>query len=133
MSKPTKRDQQMMIKCGALAFLFSKGVRGAKELAKRLETSEKQIYNWHARKEFHDALDVLNYTGDRDFQKRARGVENPSAYKTACTMYQQLEDEGVPERKRIREVADMLGGQYSVQRIGHWIKRYRKEGGEKVG
>ena len=132
MSKSTKRDQQMQIKCHALAFLFSQDIREAKELARRLNTSDKQVRNWHARKEFHEALDTLGYEGDRTFTRKRRDVarENPTAYKTACLMYQQLEDEGVPERQRIREVADRLGGQYSVQRINNWVKRYKEEGGD---
>ena len=56
--------------------------------------------------------------------------ENPSAYAAATKLYQQLTDAGVHERNRIREVANLLGGEYSVQRVGSWIRRYKSEGSD---
>lgn len=120
----------MQIKCHALAFLFSQGITEAKELAKRLETSDKQVRNWHARKAFHEALDTLGYEGDRKFTRKRRDVTREQAYQTATMLYQQLEDQGMPERQRIREVSHLLGGEYSVQRINNWIKRYKSQGGD---
>lgn len=128
MSKPTKRDQQMRIKCSALAYHFEKGMRNAHDLADILNTRHELIRRWAKRPEFHEALDTLGYTGDRNFTRRRRDVtrEQP-AYETATRLYQQLADAGVPKDQRIKEVAHLLGGQYSVQRINSWIKRYLDE------
>ena len=67
---------------------------------------------------------MLGYTGSREFSRRRRDVarEQP-AYATAIEIYSALEQQGVPERARIAEIAKLLGNQYSKQRIAAWIKR----------
>ena len=84
--------------------------------------------NRHQTTKFHEALDTFGYEGDRQFTRRRRDViREQTAYQTATQMYQHLEDTGVPERQRIREVGTLLDNQYSVQRINAWGKRWKEE------
>lgn len=127
MSNPTRRDRMMQVKCATLAYHFANGCTNAHDLADLMQTRQELIRRWYARQDFHDALDALGYTGSREFTRRRRDVtrEQP-AYATAIELYASLEQQGVPERERIAEVAKLLGNQYSKQRIAAWIKRHKE-------
>ena len=126
---PTKRDKQMQVKCYALAYHFANGIRAVDPLAEVLQVRGEQVRRWGKRPEFHEGLDNLDFTGDRQFTRKRRDVEreNPQAYQTAILLYDQLTETGVPKHKRIREIAKLLDNQYSVQRIKAWINRHQRE------
>ena len=126
---PTKTQAQMQVKCFAMAYLFSKGITAANDLAEILDVPHEIVRRWHKRKEFHEGLDILGFKGDRNFTRKRRNLlrENRQAYQTAVTLYQQLTEQGVPERKRISEIATLLDNRYSWQRLNAWIRRWKKE------
>ena len=127
MMSTTRRDRVMQVKCATLAYHFAKGCTNAHDLADIMQTRQELIRRWSGRQDFHDALDALGFTGSREFSRRRRDVarEQP-AYATAIEIYSALEQQGVPERARIAEVAKLLGNQYSKQRIAAWIKRHKE-------
>ena len=56
------------------AGLFAIHTRDAKEIARLVDTSERNIHRWAEREKWDEVLETLGYTGERNFRVRPKRV-----------------------------------------------------------
>ena len=119
------RQQRLLVKIHAAAFYFSQISRDINDIAKVFGVSKDAIYKWAKTPEWDYALSVFNYTGDREFARRASrdtARDAGDVFNKARDAYFQAMCEGVPERK----LATVAGGVVGLprRRIHAWAKQY---------
>ena len=125
MSRPTPT-----IAIQAAAYLFTKHPEATDtELANMLAVSQRSLYRWTKRPQWHAALDDLNYTGSRTLRKaKARDAqrENP-LYTAAKKCYLEARAAGESPAKAARAAETETG--IPRRRIKDWAKRYDWDAG----
>ena len=110
----------------AAAWVFSKNPNiSVADLADEMEVSDKTIYKWIKTDEWHDALDALGYTGDRNFHREPTRDLNRDAgdlVNQAKQIYDNAVRDGISSKKAVTAAANELGLQR--QRVQLWAKRF---------
>ena len=70
MPKRSKAETDILVTIAA--GLFALHTRDAKEIAKLLNTTERNVHRWAARDKWEEVLSVLNYEGQRNFRVKPR-------------------------------------------------------------
>lgn len=126
-----------IIKLHAAVFQFVKEQTAtAEDIASYIGVSKRTMERWATTDAWHDALDALGYTGNRDW--RGRGKKPPDAaapprsagldFETVKTTYFAVLNEGVHPRNAAKITAERT--RVNRRRIDRWIARYGwREGG----
>lgn len=65
---PNRSKAEMDILVTTAAGLFVLHTRDAKEIARLLNTTERNVHRWAQRDKWEEVLQTLNYTGERNFR-----------------------------------------------------------------
>ena len=119
------RQQRLLVKIHAAAFYFSHISRDVNEISDAFGVSRHAVYKWAKTPEWDYALSVFNYTGEREFARRASRDTARDAgdmFNKARDAYFRAMREGVPDRK----LATVTGGVVGLprRRIHAWAKQY---------
>ena len=118
---PKKRKSEIDIRVTIAAGFFATYTRDAKEIARLLNTSERNIHRWAERDRWNEVLEILQYTGERNFRVRpAREMQNNPDFEKARTAYQDARENGIPKHKRATIVSNELGIGYRT--VLEWAK-----------
>ena len=119
------RQQRLLVKIHAAAFYFSHISRDVHDIAKVFGVSKDAIYKWAKTPEWNYALWVFNYTGEREFARRASrdtARDAGDVFDKARSAYFKAIAEGVPERKLATVAGAVVG--LPRRRIHAWAKQY---------
>ena len=113
-----------IVKLHTAAFLFAEDpTRTAKELAKRVRVRVKTIYEWAKREEWHAALDMLKFEGDRRLNTYKRNSSD--LIERARVLYLSLRADGMRKQAADKETAKRA--HTSQRTIQTWRLRYNWE------
>ena len=73
MGMGNRTQAEMTIFITVAAFYFVEHSRDAKEIAKIVKTNVRTIYRWAESPKWHEVLNDLGYTGERNFRVRPKG------------------------------------------------------------
>lgn len=73
MGMGNRSQAEMAIHITAAAFYFVKHSRDAKEIADFVGTTARSINRWSETPKWHEVLNDLGYTGERNFRVRPKG------------------------------------------------------------
>ena len=76
----------------AAARLFAKRTRDAKKIAKRLNTSERNVHRWAKTERWEQTLQKLGYTGERNFRIKPRRSKEALVTAAACLFAKRTRD-----------------------------------------
>ena len=111
-------------KLNAAAFLFSKGKRTAKALAKEVNVAEGTIYKWAKLPEWDTALDALKYDGDRSFEREPRRDnqrDNAELIADAKVLFDAAKADKQTDKQAVSSVCRLLGIK-DRRRVNKWRK-----------
>ena len=119
------RQERLLVKIYSAAFYFSHISRDVNEISDAFGVSRHAVYKWAKTPEWDYALSVFNYTGEREFARRASrdtARDAGDVFERARDAYFQAMREGVPDRK----LATVAGGVVGLprRRIHAWAKQY---------
>lgn len=112
-----------LVKLHAAAFYFAYHSRLVSDIAVHVGVHERTIKRWAALPEWESALDVLGYTGERDFvyhQKRDVAREQGVVYDHAKSVYVGLLRDGTPGHKLVSMTSEVVN--LPVGMIRRWSK-----------
>ena len=69
---PNRSKAEMDILVTTAAGLFVLYTRDAKEIARLLNTTERNVHRWAQRDKWEEVLQTLNYKGERNFRVKPR-------------------------------------------------------------
>ncbi len=69
---PKRSKVETDIRITVAAGLFATHTRDAKEIATKLNTTERNIHRWAEKELWDEVLQILGYKGERNFRVRAR-------------------------------------------------------------
>ena len=116
-------------KIHASAWYFSRISRDIEDIADAFEVSTDAVRKWEKTPEWHKALDVFKYTGDRTFAtepKRDTTREKPEKLGKAREVYLKLLANDEPRHRLPRLVSEQTG--IKQRTIAEWAKRYNWRG-----
>ena len=121
-----KSTQIKLIKLHAAVVIFveRKGC-SAKEIADILNVPVNSVYHYAKQPEWEQTLDLLNYTGDRNFQKgTTRDIMKESGHLIAQArgIYIQERTDGRNHKKAVSEVCEVLN--LKRRRVNDWCARF---------
>lgn len=110
------------------AFMFARVSRDANEIAVALRVSSRTVQRLMDMPEFHEALDRLDYQGERRFRKAQRVQRDEE--RTRKPEYQKVKQlwEGmidIPEHRRARVIADREDINVPYDTVRRWIRDWR--------
>ena len=70
MPKRSKAETDILVTIAA--GLFALHTRDAKEIARLLNTTERNVHRWAKREKWEEVLKTLNYEGERNFRVKPR-------------------------------------------------------------
>ena len=119
------RQKRLLVKIHAAAFYFSHISRDVHEISEMFGVSKDAIYKWVKTPEWGFALDVFEYTGDREFARKPRRDTQRDAgelFEKARDAYFKAIRDGVATRK----LATVAGAAVGLprRRIHAWAKQY---------
>jgi uncharacterized protein YjcR len=120
---PNKSRTETDIRITVAAGLFATYTRDAKEIADKLDTTERNIHRWAERDRWKEVLQTLGYTGERSFRiQTSRNSQNNPDFEKAKIAYQQALADGIPKHK----IASSVSKQTNVipETIRKWAKKY---------
>ena len=126
-----------LIKLHAAATIFAqRGGCSAQDISEILDIPVSSVYHLAKQPEWDEALDTLNYTGDRQFQrKRTRDALRDTGELVAQTrgLYLKQRWDGLTHKKAVTAVVSELGAASETEkanlrrRINDWADRYNWE------
>ena len=120
---PNKSKVETDIRITVAAGLFATYTRDAKEIADKLNTTERNIYRWAERARWKEVLDTLGYTGERHFRVRpARDMQASPDFEKARQAYRAAQDQGVPKHKLASTVGEQIG--IKSERVREWARTF---------
>ena len=121
MSKKSKAE--IDIRVTIAAGLFANYTRDAKEIARLLNTTERNIHRWAERQRWDEVLQILKYNGERNFRVRpARDMQSSPDFEKAKTAYSRARENGIPKHKLATLVSNELGISYRT--VLEWAKAF---------
>ena len=119
MRTPNRTEKAEQVKTAAI--IFARMTRDANQIADVLQVTPRTIYRLMDREDFHEELDVLGYTGDRNFHPATSRQRHPD-HDRAKRLWDSLFD--VPRRMRGRRVAEELG--VPIGRVWSWMRNWEE-------
>ncbi len=118
-----KSNAEVNMRVTVAAGLFAMHTRDAKEIAKMLDTTERNIHRWAERERWDEVLEILQYTGERNFRVRpARNMKSNPAFEKAKNAYNHARENGIPRHKRASLISNELGIGYRT--VLGWAKAF---------
>lgn len=115
-----------LIKLHAAAAIFaSRDGCSAQEIADILNVPLNSVYHYAKQPEWHETLDTLGYTGDRQFtRKTTRDVVKDSGELVAQArgLYTKARLDGFTHKQAVTAVCDELG--LKRRRVNEWAAKY---------
>lgn len=120
---PNKSKAETDIRITVAAGLFATYTRDAKEIADKLNTTERNIHRWAEKARWAEVLQTLGYTGERHFRVRpARDMQSSPEFERAKTLYRRARQDGVPKHKLATTVGTQIG--IKSERVRGWAKTF---------
>ena len=107
------------------AGLFAIHTRDAKEIARLVDTSERNIHRWAEREKWEEVLAILGYTGERNFRVRPLRDperENATVFENVKNAYIAARDHGTPKHKLATLVGKQIG--ISERKVRYWARKF---------
>ena len=134
LKRPTREEKAEQIK--QAAFMFARVTRDADEIAAALRVSSRTVQRLMDMPEFHEALDRLDYQGERRFRKTQRAQQTERAprgaermrkpeYQKVKRVWHQMID--IPEHRRAKAIADREDIKSSYNTVRRWIRDWKHE------
>ena len=116
-------------KIHAAAHYFAFISRDIQDIADAFDVSTDTIRKWEKTPEWHKALDVFKYNGDRTFAtepKRDTAREKPEELKKARKIYLELYQELTAKGETLRKLPRLVEERTGIPRrsIADWARRY---------
>ena len=119
MAKKSKAETD--IRVTVAAWLFATHTRDAKQIARLLNTTERNIHRWAERECWDEVLQTLDYQGERNFRVRpARDMKSSPGFEKAKTAYCVAQDRGMPKHKLASTVGETTG--INSRKVREWAK-----------
>lgn len=119
------RQKGLEIKIHAAAFYFAHISRDLDDIKNAFGVSESAIRKWEKTPEWHEALDIFGYTGDRNFAAKATrdtARDAGEVFEKAKAVYIAAMLRGEPKHKLATIAGDAVG--LPRRRIHDWAKQY---------
>ena len=124
MPKRTQHEIDTLVTIAA--GIFATHTRDAKVIASVLNTTERNIHRWAEREKWGEALEILNYEGQRNFRvQKSRDAqrENADVFDTVKAAYEQARAQGIPYYKRATRAAQVTG--VPSRNIRDWARKFK--------
>ena len=121
--------KKSLVKIPAAAFYFARISRDVHKIAREFDVTEWAVRKWAKTFEWHEALNVLDYKGDRRFAiqpTRDAARENGEIFNKAQQAYQEALNAGTPYHKLATIAGERVG--LPRRRIHDWAMKYNWRG-----
>ena len=121
--------EKSLVKIPAAAFYFARISRDIRRIAEEFNVTEWAVHKWAKTAEWHKALDVFDYKGDRQFAtqpKRDTARDNGEIFDEAKQAYQEALSAGNPYHKLATIAGERVG--LPRRRIHDWAMKYNWRG-----
>ncbi len=117
--------KKSLVKRPAAAFYFARISRDIRKIAEEFDVTEWTVRKWAKTSEWHEALNVFAYKGDRQFDTqptRDAARENREIFDMAKQAYQEALNAGKPYHKLATIAGERVG--LPRRRIHDWAMKY---------
>ena len=113
------------------AFMFARVTRDVEEIADALRVSSRTVQRMIHLPAFQEALDRLDYQGERRFRKAERSQRSAerkrkAEYQKVKRLWHQMSD--IPEHGRAKVIADREDINASYDAVRRWCRDWRHKG-----
>ena len=113
------------------AFMFARVSRDVEEIAAALRVSSRTVQHLMHLPAFQEALDRLDYPGERRFRKAERAQRSAERkrkkeYQKVKQLWEQMSD--IPEHGRAKVIADREDINASYKTVSRWCRDWRHKG-----
>ena len=113
------------------AFMFARVTRDVEEIADALRVSSRTVQRMMHLPAFQEALDRLDYQGERRFRKAERSQRSAerkrkAEYQKVKRLWHQMSD--IPEHGRAKVIADREDINASYDAVRRWCRDWRHKG-----